>query len=149
MAGDKIEVRMNKINKTDKYEVLLEDKSSERLAFFIAFHGTYQQTKGGNLFDGVNNKGQGNGVLFQGSGPVSGFDVDEKDGDIYKLEWSGQCFLLSGPDGKPVGYCAGGGHVVPGSGTGRFAGLSGGGYWYGHGLPNGDFEVEENFVYEK
>src|SRR6185503_21109731 len=111
------EVRMNKVNKTDKYEVMLDEKSTGRSVFFIAFHGTDKQTKGGDLFDGVNNKGQGTASLFQGNGPVSGFDVDEKDGDTYKLEWSGQCFSLSGPDGKPVGYCAGGGHVVPGSGT--------------------------------
>jgi hypothetical protein len=80
---------------------------------------------------------------------VSGYDLDEKDGDSYKLEWAGECFSLSGPEGKPVGYCAGGAFVTPGSGTGRFAGLSGGGTWRGHALPNGDFEVEENLVLEK
>ena len=149
LAGDKMEVRLSKINKTDKFEVMLDDKSAGRFAFFIAFHGTYKQTKGGDLFEGVNNKGQGTAALFQGNGPVSGYDIDEKDGDIYKLEWSGECFSLSGPDGKPVGYCAGGAFIAPGSGTGRFAGLSGGGNWRGHSLPNGDFDVEENLVLEK
>ena len=33
--------------------------------------------------------------------------------------------------------------MVPGTGTGRFAGLSGGGNFRGHALPNGDFAVEE------
>jgi hypothetical protein len=149
LAGDKMEVRLNKINKTDKFEVMLDDKSAGRFSFFMAFHGTYKQTRGGILFEGVNNKGQGTGVLFQGNGPVSGYDIDEKEGDTYKLEWTGECFSLSGPDGKPVGYCAGGAFVAPGSGTGRFAGLTGGGNWRGHSLPNGDFDVEENLVLEK
>ena len=149
LAGEKMEVRLSKTNKTDKFEVMLDDKSAGRFSFFMAFHGTYKQTRGGSLFEGVNNTGQGTGVLFQGNGPVSGFDVDEKDGDSYKLEWAGECFSLSGSDGKPVGYCAGGAFVAPGSGTGRFAGLSGGGNWRGHSLPNGDFDVEENLVLEK
>lgn len=149
LAGDKMEVRLNKINKTDKFEVMLDDKSAGRFSFFMAFHGTYKQTRGGTLFEGVNNKGQGTGVLFQGNGPVSGYDIDEKEGDTYRLEWIGECFSLSGPDGKPVGYCAGGAFVAPGSGTGRFAGLTGGGNWRGHSLPNGDFDVEENLVLEK
>jgi len=149
LAGEKMEVRLTKVNKTDKFEVMLDDKSTGRMAFYFAYHGTYKQEKGGALFDGMNNKGQGSGGMFQGNGPVSGFDVNEKEGDTYRVEWSGVCFSLSGPDGKPVGYCAGGGFVVPGSGTGRFAGLSGGGNFRGHALPNGDFEVEENSVLEK
>ena len=149
VAGDKMEVRLSKVNKNDKFEVMLDDKSAGRFTFFMAFHGTYKQMRGGNLFEGVVNKGQGNGVFFQGNGPVSGFDINEKDGDSYKSEWTGECFSLTGADGKPVGYCAGGAFVAPGSGTGRFAGLTGGGNWRGHSLPNGDFDVEENLVLEK
>ena len=148
-AGEKIETHWTKVNKSDKFEVMLDEKSSGRFAFFMAFHATYKQTKGGNLFDGVNNKGQGTAVLVNGNGPVSGFDINEKDGDTYKTEWSGDCYTLTGADGKPVGYCSGGGYVVPGSGTGRFAGLLGGGVWWGHGLPNGDFQVEGMDFMEK
>ena len=90
MAGDKMEVRLNKINKTDKFEVMLDDKSAGRFSFFMAFHGVYKQTRGGNLFEGVINKGQGTAVFFQGNGPVSGYDINEKDGDTYKLEWTGE-----------------------------------------------------------
>jgi hypothetical protein len=145
----KAKLMMGQTNKTDKLEVMLDEKSSGRFAFFTAFHATFKQTKGGSLFDGVNNKGQGTGVLVNGNGPVSGFDINEKDGDTYKVEWAGECYSVSGPDGKPVGYCSGGGYVVPGSGTGRFAGLSGGTIWWGHGLPNGDFEVEGRDILEK
>ena len=149
IAGERMEAHWTKVNKTDKLEVMLDEKSSGRFAFFTAFHATYKQTKGGSLFDGVNNKGQGTGVLVNGNGPVSGFDINEKDGDTFKVEWAGECYSVSGPDGKPVGYCSGGGYVVPGSGTGRFAGLSGGTIWWGHGLPNGDFEVEGRDIFEK
>jgi len=148
-AGEKIETHWTKVNKTDKFEVMLDEKSSGRFAFFVAFHATFKQTRGGNLFDGVNNKGQGTAVLVNGNGPVSGFDINEKDGDTYKVEWAGECYSLTGPDGKPVGYCSGGDVVVAGSGTGRFAGLSGGGIWWGHGLPNGDFEVQGMDFMEK
>ena len=149
LAGEKMEIVRNKVNKNDQYEVMLNDKSVGRLAFFIAYHGTYKQTKGGDLFDGVNEKGQGTAVLLQGNGPISGFNLNEKEGDTFRSEWSGECFSLSGPDGKPAGYCAGGVFVVPGTGTGRFAGLSGGGNFRGHALPNGDYAVEENLVIEK
>src|SRR5688500_4010738 len=55
--------------------------------------------------------------------------------------WAGEYGVMR-PDGKPVTYCAGGCSVVPGSGTGRFARLSGGGgNWCGHAGPNEDFEV--------
>jgi len=142
VAAEKIETHWSKVNKTDKFEVMLDEKSSGRFAFFVAFHATFKQTKGGSLFDGMNNKGQGTAVFVNGNGPISGFDINEKDGDTYKVEWNGECYSLSGPDGKPVGYCSGGAFVVPGSGTGRFAGLSGGSVWWGHGLPDGDFQVQ-------
>ena len=148
-AGEKMEIVRNKVNKNDQYEVMLDDKSTGRMAFFLAYRGTYKQTKGGDLFDGVNEKGQGTGILLQGNGTISGFNVDEKEGDSFRSEWSGECFSLKGPDGKPIGQCAGGVYVVPGTGTGRFAGLSGGGTFRGHALPNGDFAVEENLTVEK
>ena len=148
--AERIEDRGTKINKTDKFEVMLDDKATGRMAFFFAFHATSKaKGGGGGLFDGINNKGQGTCVLTQGRGPCSGFDINEKDGDTFRVEWAGECYLLSGPDGKPVGHCAGGGYAVPGSGTGRFAGLSGGGPFWGHALPDGDFEVEWADVWEK
>src|SRR4029079_3555181 len=122
MAGDKMEIRLTKVKHSDKSEVMRDEQSTGRSVFFFAYHATYKQTKGGDLFDGVNNKGQGTVSLFQGNGPVSGYDVNEKEGATYRQEWSGECFSLSGPEGKPVAYCTGGHFVVPGSGTGRFAG---------------------------
>ena len=141
-AAERIESHWTKVNKTDKFEVMLDEKSSGRFAFFFTYHATFKSIKPGGFFDGVNNKGQGTASLVNGNGPVSGFDISEKDGDTYKSEWSGECYSVTGPDGKPIGYCSGGGFIVPGSGTGRFAGLSGGGVWWGHALPDGDFQVE-------
>jgi hypothetical protein len=148
--AERIEDRGTKVNKTDKFEVMLDDKATGRMAFFTAFHATTKaKGGGGGLFDGVNNKGQLTCVLVQGRGQCSGFDINEKDGDTYRVEWAGTCYILTGSDGKPVGYCAGGGYAVPGSGTGRYTGLSGGGAWWGHALPDGDFEVEWVDVWEK
>ena len=148
--AERIEDRGTKINKNDKVEVMLDDKATGRMAFFLAYHAiTKAKGGGGGLFDGMTNKGQGTCVLTQGRGPCSGFESSEKDGDIFRFEWSGQCYTLTGPEGKPIAYCAGGSYAVPGSGTGRFAGISGGGSWWAHERPDGDLEVEWAYVWEK
>lgn len=50
------------------------------------------------------------------------------------------CSTIPDKDGKPSTYCAAGWTVIPGSGTGRFANLAGGGNWTGVVLPDGAFE---------
>src|SRR4051812_8613165 len=47
-------ISMTKNNKNDKFEVVLDDKNAGRLIFFVAYHGTWKQTKGSTLIDGVN-----------------------------------------------------------------------------------------------
>jgi hypothetical protein len=142
-------ISMTKNNKNDKFEVVLDDKNAGRLIFFVAYHGTWKQTKGGTLIDGGNNKGSGYADLTNGRGHISGADIEEKDGDSYKSEWAGQCYPANGPDGKVIGHCAGSWFVVPGSGTGRFANISGGGYWHGHDIPGELFKVESTGTVEK
>ena len=148
-AGEQMQYATTKVNKSDKFEVVLDDKNVGRLVFFSSWHATYKQTKGGNLFDGVNNTGGGYFDLLQGHGHASGFDVNEKGGDIYKVGWTGDCYATTGSDGKPWGHCDGGWYVVPNSGTGRFAGLSGGGQFEAHALPSGDYEVNTTGTVEK
>jgi len=148
-AAEKMQIATTKVNKGDKFEVVLDDKTTGRLVFFSSWHATYRQTKGGNLFDGVNNTGGGYADLTQGHGHASGFDVNEKGGDIYKVGWVADCYATTGADGKPWGHCDGGWYVVPNSGTGRFAGLSGGGQFEAHALPSGEYEVNTTGTLEK
>ena len=138
-------VSMTKSNKNDKFEVVLDDKNAGRLIFFVAYHATWKQTKGGNLINGVNNKGSGYADLTNGRGHISGADIEEKDGDSYKSEWGGECYPVVDSDGKSIGHCAGAWFVVPGSGTGRFANISGGGYWHGHEAGE-EFKVESSGI---
>ena len=148
-AGEQMQIEYSKVNKSGKFELMLDDKNSGRFAFFFSYNATFKQTKGGSLFDGVNNSGTGVGYFTQGQGNFSGFEVNEKDGDSYKNEYSGSCYSVTGSDGKPVNHCSGGWLLVAASGTGRFSGLSGGGRWWGHALPNGDFEVNSIGTVEK
>jgi hypothetical protein len=149
LAGEQMQIAQTKINKGDKFEVVLDDKNAGRLVFFTSWHAVYKQTKGGNLLDGVNNTGAGYVDLTQGHGHESGFDVNEKGGDTYKSGWAADCYTTTGPDGKPQGHCDGGWYVVPNSGTGRFAGLSGGGTFEAHALPSGEYEVNSTGTIEK
>ncbi len=103
-AGEQMQIALSKVNKGDKFELVLDDKNTGRMVFFTSFHSTFKQTKGGNLFDGVNNTGGGYADFTQGHGHITGFDVNEKDGDTYKVGWAGDCYTLNGSDGKP--YCA-------------------------------------------
>jgi hypothetical protein len=148
-AGEQMQIAFSKVNKGDKFELVLDDKNTGRMVFFTSFRSTFKQTKGGNLLDGVNNAGGGYADFTQGRGHITGFDVNEKDGDTFKVGWAGDCYTLTGSDGKPIAHCAGGWYVVSASGIGRFFGLSGGGHWWGHALPNGDFEVDSMGTLEK
>ena len=148
-AGEVMDVAMTKVNKGDKFEVVLDDKNSGRFVFFTSWHATWKQTKGGTLIDGVNNTGAGYGQLTQGHGVVSGFDTNEKEGDIYKVGFTCVSYTRTGPDGKPVGHCDGGWYVLPNSGTGRFAGVSGGGTFEAHALPSGEFYVDTTGTLDK
>ena len=149
IAGEPINWTLTKVNKPDKFELLFEDKKSGRTVAFLTFNAITKQTKGGTLMDGLKNSGTGYVDQTQGRGHFHGFDVFEKEGDIWRDEWSGECYMVSGPDSKPVQHCAGGWSVIPGSGTGRFAGLSGGGTFVAHALPSGEFEVEATGNAEK
>jgi hypothetical protein len=149
LAGVQMAVAAIKVNKGDKFELVLDDKNAGRMVYFFSFHAINKAIKGGDLVDGVKNTGGGYADITQGRGHVSGFDVNEEDGDIWKAGWAGECYPVTGLDGTPVTHCAGGWSVVPASGTGRFAGLSGGGEFHGHALANGDFEVEWSGTLEK
>jgi len=65
------------------------------------------------------------------------------------VEWTGVCYPVGQADGKPQGYCSGGWFVVPGSGTGPFAGIAGGGVWTGVSNPDGTFAEEWNGMLEQ
>jgi len=147
-AAEQFVVVWTKNNIGDKAEVIVDDKGTGRFANFFSFHAVQKQTNG-SAYDGIVNKGSGTCDLVQGRGHCSGFDVNEKDGDMWRAGWAGECYPLTGKDGKPVVHCAGGFSIVPGSGTGRFAGLSGGGTWKGHALENGEFFVEATGTFEK
>src|SRR3954466_8583428 len=126
-AGEQTPISAVKVNKGGKFELILDDKKAGRMVYFFSFHAVNKALKGGNLVDGVVNTGGGFADTTNGLGHISGFDVNEKDGDIWKAGWAGECFGVAGSDGKPVPHCSGGWSVVPESGSGRFAGLSGGG----------------------
>jgi len=148
-AGEPVVVAASKINHGDKFEVVLDDKNTGRMVYYFSFHAVNNASKGGDLVDGSKNTGGGWADMTNGRGHLSGFDVNEKDGDSYKAGWAGECYPVTGKDGKPVPHCDGGWSVVPGSGTGRYAGLSGGGQWHGVALPDGTFSVEWGGTVEK
>ena len=148
-AGEPVAVAATKVNYGDKFEVVLDDKNANRMVYFFSFHAINKALKGGNLIDGSKNTGGGYADITNGRGHLSGFDVNEIDGDTYKAGWAGECYPVNGADGKPVAHCAGGWSVVPASGTGRFAGISGGGDWHGRALPDGNFAVEWTGTLEK
>ena len=135
-------------SKMGKFEVLLEDRNAGRLVYYFTFKADNKQVEGGDLFDASTNTGGGFADLVKGAGPVNGFDLYQKDGDIYKVGWAGSC-AKSVVEGRTVDQCSGGWTVIPASGTGRFAGLSGGGQWRSHSLPNGDYIVEKTGALER
>jgi hypothetical protein len=147
--AEQVPVAAVKVNKGDKFELVLDDKAAGRMVYYFSFHAVNKGIKGGDWVEGRKNVGAGWGDLTQGRGHVHGFDVNGEGADVWKAGWAGECYPVNGSDGKPVPHCAGGWSVVPGSGTGKFAGVSGGGTWKGHALPSGDFEVTWDGVLEK
>jgi hypothetical protein len=83
-AGENVTFAAIKINKADKFELVLDDKNAGRMVFFSSFRAVNKQTKGGDLIDGMNNTGGGYADITQGRGHISGFDVNEKEGDTWK-----------------------------------------------------------------
>jgi hypothetical protein len=83
-AGEPIAVAATKVNYGDKLEMVLDDKNAGRMVYFFSFHAVNKAIKGGNLVDGSKNTGGGYADITNGRGHLSGFDVNEQDGDIYK-----------------------------------------------------------------
>jgi hypothetical protein len=144
-AGEQVNFTAVKTNHSEKFEPLFEDKQSGRMAAMLAYSATLKQTSGGDLMDGMKNTGTGYIETTNGRGHAHGWDVLEKGGDLVKWEWAGECYMIPNESdgGKPVQQCAGGWSVVPGSGTGRYANLSGGGSWKAQATPQGEYDVQD------
>ena len=99
-------------------------------------------------FDGTERTVQANWDSQGGVGIGSGFSTWVKGDASTSLQWNGVCSTVPNKDNKPSTSCAGGWAFIPGSGTGAFASLAGGGSWTGAVLPDGSFEgvIEGNYT---
>jgi hypothetical protein len=141
-AADAITVKLIETSKNGDFQILTQDKNTGRLEYRFSFHAENKQVQGGDLLDASTNTGQGYADLIRGNGLTSGMDLYEKDGSKFNVSWAGQCYQGE-RDGKSGEYCSGSWSVVPSSGTGGFAGLSGGGEWRSQSLPTGEYVVEK------
>jgi hypothetical protein len=144
-AGEQVNWTGVKTNHMEKFEPLFEDKQSGRLAAMFVYSATIKTTNGSNLMDGAKNTGTGYTEQTNGRGHMHGWDIIEKGGDLVRLEWAGECYMIpnEADGGKPVQQCDGGWSVIPGSGTGGYANLSGGGSWKAQATPKGEYDVQD------
>lgn len=120
---------------TDRLEQLEMTPGSTpagRMIYSASLRGTQRNASGQTAERRI----RANWDLTQGNGLGYGTTVVTKDGNSITSQWTGACTTLQGKDNKPFIYCAGGWVIVPGSGTGQFAGMTGGGSWWG--TPNAE-----------
>lgn len=135
----------------DRVDIYSEDKTAGRMLSIGSNKSrTVRETKGAGLF---HNAAKGcNPVVWdltRGTGTGSGYCKGSKGSDTYALEFNGYCATLTGGDGKPATKCSGAWKLLPGAGTGKFAGVNGVGQWWGSFNDAGDFEEQWNIHYQR
>jgi len=138
MAAGPVAVKGKAADKAVSMEPIYQNHANGRFVFTSTNRGVVRSDD--SLFDGAERQVRAQWDLTQGSGMGHGFITMTKGGDSWSSQWNGTCTTLLGEGGKPQTQCAGGWISIPGSGSGRYAGLTGGGSWSGDVLPNGDFE---------
>jgi len=137
VAGEPFVTTAKAVHKPGKFEVILEDKATGRLVYYSEGSTNDKEIQGKGLWTGSSRIARGHWDLTNGAGTGHGSVEVENAGSKLKGEWVGICYMVGD---KP--RCSGGWNVVPGSGTGRFAGLTGGGTWQGSPIPEGGFDEE-------
>lgn len=130
------------VHKGEKFEILSKDEKSGRMVFFSQSKAIDQETRGKGLYNGSSRTSSAHWDLTNGYGAGRGFSRTEKAGGSVLVEWTGVCYPATGADGRSAPYCSGGWFVVPGSGSGPFAGLGGGGTWTGSVAADSGFNEE-------
>ncbi|MBX9964507.1 MAG: hypothetical protein K2Y35_15720 [Burkholderiales bacterium] len=136
-------------HKGEKFEIIGKDEKSGRMVFFSQSKAIDQETRGKGLYNGSSRTSSAHWDLTNGYGIGTGFSRIEKAGGSVLVEWTGVCYPVAGSDNKSTPYCSGGWFVVPGSGSGPFAGLSGGGTWTGSVAADGGFNEEWSGLMEQ
>jgi len=149
MARDVVNIAGKEISRQEKFDVIFEDKSTGHMISFSQIRAKMRETKGDGLLDSLDKTCSATWDLTNGNGTAEGYCAGEKDGGKIGFKWNGMCNSAAGTSTKPVVRCGGGWIFVQGTGTGRFAGVSGGGVWSGIFVPNGDFEEEWSGIYRK
>ena len=130
------------IHKGEKFEPMGKDEKSGRIVFYSQSRVTDRELQGNGVFNAGVRIPQAHWDLTNGYGTGRGFSRVEKAGGSVLLEWTGVCYTVNGADGKNIPHCSGGWFVVPGSGTGPYAGLDGGGTWTGSVTADGGFDED-------
>lgn len=149
VAAETMSATYRALHKGDKFDVTLNDESTGRMIFYSTSRATQLHVQGSSIFDGAVGGSSGWWEAVKGVSRGQGSVKYVKDGDTYQTEWNGVCFPVTAADGKGVPHCFGGFVMVPGTGTGRFAGMKGGGGWVARMLPSGEFEEEWKGVFER
>ena len=149
LAKDLVSIAGKGIAKQEKFDVIYENKTSGHMISFTQNQAKTHEIKGDGLFDALSKTCSATWDLINGIGSVEGYCNSEKNDAKLAAKWNGMCHSAAGSAKKPVLRCGGGWTFVPGSGTGRFAGVVGGGTWTGGFLPSGDFEEEWSGIYRK
>jgi len=149
LARDVVSIAGKEISKQEKFDVIFEDKAAGHMISFTQIRAKMHETKGDGLFEALNKTCSATWDLTHGNGTAEGYCASEKNGDKIGIKWNGMCNSAAGTAKKPLLRCGGGWIFVQGTGTGRYAGVSGGGVWTGNFLPNGDFEEEWSGIYRK
>lgn len=135
----------------DRVDIYSEDKTAGRMLSIGSNKSrTVRETKGTGLFH--NAAKSCNPVVWdltRGTGTGSGYCKGSKGSDTYALEFNGYCATLTGGDGKPATKCSGAWKLLPGAGTGKFAGVDGVGQWWGSFNDAGDFEEQWSIHYQR
>lgn len=148
-AGETFTMSVRAVHKNDKFELLAKDERTGRMSFFSTSKAVDREVKGRGLWNDSTRGTTAHWDMMNGIGFGHGFAKTEKGGGTVLVEWTGICYPVGGTEAKPTTYCSGGHFVVPGSGTGPFAGLKGGGTWTGTGGVDGNFVEEWAGVYEQ
>jgi hypothetical protein len=136
-AGEPFITTAKAVHKPQKFEVIFEDKSAGRLVFFSQSTTNDQEIQGKGLWTGSSRIARAYWDTTKGYGSGKGSVVVDNQGSNLTVEWTGSCYAVGD---QP--YCSGGWYAVPGSGTGKFAGVTGGGTWRGKPTSDGGFDEE-------
>ncbi|MBK8019741.1 MAG: hypothetical protein IPK20_25665 [Betaproteobacteria bacterium] len=149
LAGQTFPMTVTAVHKPEKFEQIGKDEKNGRLTFFSLSKAVDRELRGKGLWADSSRTATAYWDMAGGYGTGRGFSRTEKSGGSVLVEWNGVCYPAGEAGGKPVTHCSGGWFVVPGSGSGPFSGLAGGGTWTGTGTADGGFLEEWSGLMEQ